>query len=276
MITGFNTDVEYNGKTYHVQTEDKGLETPFILTLVYDRGTILASRRQPYEDLFTGGFNEKDLAARLQRQHNLICAAVNAGRIDDLIKSTNGNGKKRKKSVAVKAARRPAKAEISKLKKGDAESGNAVDEETLKIDAPVHKGEEPLLVEAVAVIDEPIEIPDEAIKIVSVMGGTERPSHDRLCLEFVNETAFRSGERKSVTFMLSRGSERKVVGSAKILVKILGSNIRPQIFHSITDQNGLARMDLEVPEFSGGRAAFLVRAAIGGDEVELRRSILQS
>ena len=34
MITGFNTDVPYDGVTYHVQTEDKGLETPLILSLV--------------------------------------------------------------------------------------------------------------------------------------------------------------------------------------------------------------------------------------------------
>jgi hypothetical protein len=35
-------------------------------------------------------------------------------------------------------------------------------------------------------------------------------------------------------------------------------------------------MDLEVPEFSGGRAAFMVRAVNDGEEVEIRRPILQS
>ena len=277
MITGFNTDIEYDGKTYHVQTEDKGLETPFILTLVYDGGTILASRRQPYEDLFTGGFSEKDLAARLQRQHSLICAAVNAGRIDDLIASTNGNGKKRKKSGTVRAKRQLAKLDFAQPTKNEPESIAEVAEiEPEKVEAVPEKTEEPPIIEDVTIVDEPVELPEEAVAIVSDMGGTERPGHNKLCLEFVNETAFHSGERKSVTFMLSRGNERKVIGNAKILVKILGSNIRPQIFHSITDQNGLARMELDVPEFSGGRAAFLVRAAVGGDEVELRRAILQS
>jgi hypothetical protein len=76
--------------------------------------------------------------------------------------------------------------------------------------------------------------------------------------------------------MLSRGTERKVVGNAKILVKILGANIRPQIFHSITDKNGLAKMEIDLPEFAGGRAAILIRAAAGGDEIELRRPIVQS
>ncbi|HEY8561885.1 MAG TPA: hypothetical protein VIL74_16045 [Pyrinomonadaceae bacterium] len=88
MITGFNTDIEHDGVVYHVQTEDKGVETPLILSLVYDRGTILASKRSPYNDLVQNGFNEQVLAERLQKQHKLMCAAVRAGRIEDLKQMT--------------------------------------------------------------------------------------------------------------------------------------------------------------------------------------------
>ncbi|HLM60667.1 MAG TPA: hypothetical protein VK308_07685, partial [Pyrinomonadaceae bacterium] len=84
MITGFNTDIEFQGTIYHVQTEDKGVKTPLILSLVYDRGTILASKRSAYNDLLIGKFDENILAERLQKQHNLICAAVRTGRIEDL------------------------------------------------------------------------------------------------------------------------------------------------------------------------------------------------
>ena len=84
MITGFNTDIEHEGVIYHVQTEDKGVSTPLILSLVYNRGTILASKRSPYDDLLIPAFDEKALSERLQKQHKLICAAVRAGRIEDL------------------------------------------------------------------------------------------------------------------------------------------------------------------------------------------------
>src|SRR5688572_33325114 len=84
VITGFNTDIEYQGVVYHVQTEDKGLESPLILSLVYAGGAILASKRSRYEDLIESGFDEEALAQRLKRQHRLICAAINAGRIEDL------------------------------------------------------------------------------------------------------------------------------------------------------------------------------------------------
>ena len=83
MITGYNTDVEHNGVVYHVQTEDKGLRTPVILSLVYTGGAILASKRSPYDDLIASGFEEKVLVERLERQHKLICAAVHAGRIEE-------------------------------------------------------------------------------------------------------------------------------------------------------------------------------------------------
>ncbi len=88
MITGYNTDVEYGGVTYHVQTEDKGLQTPVILSLVYSGGAILAAKRSPYNDLVARGFDQDVLATRLQRQHKLICAAVHAGRIEDLKRMT--------------------------------------------------------------------------------------------------------------------------------------------------------------------------------------------
>jgi hypothetical protein len=86
MITGYNTDVEHDGVIYHVQTEDKGLDNPLLLSLVYSGGAILASKRASYQDLIAEGFDETVLAERLQRQHRLICAAINAGRIDDLKK----------------------------------------------------------------------------------------------------------------------------------------------------------------------------------------------
>ena len=96
MITGFNTDVEYGGVTYHIQTEDKGIDTPIILSLVYDRGTILAAKRQPYDDLLEKGFDEKVLVDRLNKQHKTICAAIKKGRIQELKVHTDEkrNGKK--------------------------------------------------------------------------------------------------------------------------------------------------------------------------------------
>ncbi len=102
MITGFNTDIKYEGVTYHVQTEDKGLDTPLILSLIYQGGTILASKRSPYDDLLQEGFDEKVLAERLNRQHKLLCAAIRAGRIEDLKRMTMKDSAQKQKGLIAK------------------------------------------------------------------------------------------------------------------------------------------------------------------------------
>lgn len=98
MIPGYNTDIEFDGTIYHVQTEDKGLKARLIVSLVYVGGEILASKRTSYDDLMTDGkVDEAALIERLQRQHKLICAAIRAGRIEDLRRmgkqmGADGNG----------------------------------------------------------------------------------------------------------------------------------------------------------------------------------------
>lgn len=82
MVTGFNTDVEHEGKVYHVQTEDKGLENPIIETLIYRGGEILATRRSSYSDLLTRGSDERKIAGRIEAQHNDVIADVRAGHFE--------------------------------------------------------------------------------------------------------------------------------------------------------------------------------------------------
>ena len=109
MITGFNTDIPYDGVTYHVQTEDKGLDTPLILSLVYVGGAIIASKRTPYADLISKGFDEQTLTERLQRQHKLICAAIKSGRVEDLKRmSGQGGGSAQAETEAPASGRKAA------------------------------------------------------------------------------------------------------------------------------------------------------------------------
>lgn len=274
MITGFNTDIDFEGVTYHVQTEDKGLATPIILSLVYDRGTILASKRAPYDDLVADIFDEKVLTERLQRQHRLICAAVKAGRIDDLKKMSG-------REVSASSVAAPKRWTSRKTVQALA-STSVADFPDIDIEPPIPMPEiqydarllgDPM-VDVVSIIEEPLMLADEAVEIVSDMAGKERRTNNRLCLELLSEEKFKGGETITVSVMVSRGSSRKVVGGAEIMVKIIGSDFRPLIFHSTTDRNGLAMVTLQLPKFRSGRAAFLVRAMADGEQIELRRSIL--
>jgi hypothetical protein len=82
MVTGFNTDVQHGGKTFHVQTEDKGMQNPIIETLIYMGGEILAARRTSYADLLESGIDEKDIAERIEAQHNRMILDVREGKYD--------------------------------------------------------------------------------------------------------------------------------------------------------------------------------------------------
>ena len=112
VITGYNTDVEFGGVVYHVQTEDKGLRTPIILSLVYIGGAILASKRAPYDDLVARGFDEQILVERLQRQHKLICAAVHAGRIEDLKRMSERDAASSRSAARARTVRRARAARV--------------------------------------------------------------------------------------------------------------------------------------------------------------------
>lgn len=287
VITGFNTDIEFEGVVYHVQTEDKGLARPVILSLVYDRGTILASKRSPYDDLIEN-FDEAVLSERLSRQHRLICAAIQSGRIEDLKRMStvegtaspkpatiNGNGGDETFSAANNNA------EIAKPVEAAAVVAEPAVAETAVSDSPIPKpfrtsasfDDNAEISTGEVEFDGEMVVPADAVEIVSELAETERPASKRLSVEYIGDSNFRAGERRTVSLMVCRGSERRVVADAQIMIKILGSSFRPLIFHAKTDRNGMASVNLQLPMFQTGRAAVLVRVINNGEEVELRRAV---
>lgn len=79
VLTGFNTDIEHSGTTYHVQTEDKGRSNPLVESLVYTSGEILYTRRTPYDDLVEQDVDREAVATLMERQHRSIVDAVQSG-----------------------------------------------------------------------------------------------------------------------------------------------------------------------------------------------------
>lgn len=80
MITGFNTDVPYQGEVYHVQTEDKGKENPIVESLIYKGGEILGARRTAYTKFLQNGYDEKAVIKFMEEQHRSVIEEVKRGR----------------------------------------------------------------------------------------------------------------------------------------------------------------------------------------------------
>ncbi len=83
MLTGFNTDVEFNGQIYHVQTEDRGLANPVVESLVYSRGQIITARKTAYAELIENGACEgEQVLARMEAQHRDLMREIRNGAFD--------------------------------------------------------------------------------------------------------------------------------------------------------------------------------------------------
>jgi hypothetical protein len=80
MSTGFNSNVEVEGAVYHVQTEDRGLQHPFVDTVVLSGGRVVYRRTVGYQDLLSAGaMDEAALGARIEQQHQEILEGVRDG-----------------------------------------------------------------------------------------------------------------------------------------------------------------------------------------------------
>lgn len=80
MITGFNTDVEFYGRIYHVQTEDHGLKHPVVESLVYTGGEIVTARKISYAELVdAGSYSESQVHSRMEAQHQGLIREIRNG-----------------------------------------------------------------------------------------------------------------------------------------------------------------------------------------------------
>lgn len=69
MLSGFNHNLKYKGKTYHVQTEDGGRGNPVIITHVFLGGVILSTVRSSYQDMLSLPGWEESVRGRMKVQH---------------------------------------------------------------------------------------------------------------------------------------------------------------------------------------------------------------
>lgn len=278
MITGFNTDIEHDGVVYHVQTEDKGLDTPIILSLVYAGGTILASKRSPYKDLIAAGFSDELLAERLKRQHTLICAAIHSGRIDDLKKMSRPA-----KEAPPEAASVIEPDEIELEPEEEAQLAPAFEDFEIEYGPisqewtpPPPRVEEEPEVEVAAEADEPEPVAVEVEEVYEPEPELiEEPLPDGLVITMLDEEQFYSGEKYTLRVLISNrlaGQENPLANST-VSIKILGTTFRPLIYSLKTERDGVATVATQIPEFTSGRAAVLVRAVVKDQAAELRRII---
>lgn len=106
MIPGFNTDFKYRGETYHVQTEDNGEANPVVVTLLYHKGAILASRKTSYRDLLNKPGLPEQLRELMTSQHKNLMRELLAGSLnhDGAAPAASGSGEHPAEAAAAAVA----------------------------------------------------------------------------------------------------------------------------------------------------------------------------
>jgi len=105
MLTGYNTDFKFQGQTYHCQTEDGGHNNPYITSLMYRQGAILARRKTSYADILRADCLDDVVRELMMEQHKQMIRDLMQGKLE-----TNTNAPQMEAPAAPPATVAPAPA----------------------------------------------------------------------------------------------------------------------------------------------------------------------
>lgn len=231
MITGFNTDIKHNEKVYHVQTEDKGVGNPYIESLVYVGGEILASKKTSYAEQLKTGVDDKWIGGLMEQQHRTMIAAIKRGRFDSSADTTGG---------VIRTPTAPTLAQ---------------DAAAAVLDAPLD-----------ASLDD-----DKTLDQVIIDYLASEAESEHLELSLLNETDFFAGATIEMRVAARKSLSQAPIPAAAIEVKVISTVEPPRvIFRGKTSADGTATIRCNIPPFREGTAAVIISAqsAIGNDEVK--------
>ncbi|MGE5415140.1 MAG: hypothetical protein ACM3NW_13255 [Syntrophomonadaceae bacterium] len=290
MITGFNTDVKHRNRVFHIQTEDKGEANPYVESLVYVGGEILATKRTSYAEVVKGGRDDHAVQDLMEQQHRTMIAAIQRGRFD----GPNGAVQVPDGMSAPEPPPSPA-----------ASSGAAAVEE------PLLSPEPPLELPPPPAADTPpppaarVARPDRAAEKAGKPARAEKAdataaagarvpfpetdrSLDQMVLEYLASgdvpeevelvlspmPDFISGRSIQTRLKAMAGSPPRPLGGASVLIRILSTSARASTaFEGKTAADGSCYVSFMVPAFPNGSAAAVFRVIGPGASAEVQYPI---
>ncbi|MEE9390802.1 MAG: hypothetical protein V3U91_06125 [Candidatus Aminicenantaceae bacterium] len=81
-MSGLNTETTHDGISYHVQTQDKGLNVHYIESLIYKSGKLLSSRRTYYTASLNNPNLKEKIASLIKEQHDTILKEISEGKFN--------------------------------------------------------------------------------------------------------------------------------------------------------------------------------------------------
>jgi len=293
MITGFNTDVKHGDTVYHVQTEDKGVKNPLILSLVYVKGAILDAFRIRYEDfLDSDRFSEALLQKILEFQHRQIVGAIKRGKyqkgmvLEDYVEgdfvftftSAAAPTTARKPEPAAQPAPAPEPAPVAQVEASEpirpAIAPPAFDS------GPPASPSVPVRSNVTPAASKPGRLSLSSMRVAEPEHSTSQGllavdisevSGDQgieICVEGAKD--YVAGEQVDLQLYVQSRQGRMRLENVQVVIKLIGTTFSPRLYAGKTDRFGCLRMNFSLPTFSGGSAALIIQVStsIGNDEVK--------
>src|SRR3954463_16114308 len=135
-VLGYNHNVRYSQRMWHVQTEDSGANNPHIFTHLFHDGTILATKRLDYDPTSDVGVVQK----LMQAQHKAMLRDLKQGAFDDKISRFFGQPVVRERADATeKMTRDPTSGEFESEPRTDPGIPPEVSAEAVRLSAEQNK-----------------------------------------------------------------------------------------------------------------------------------------
>lgn len=287
MITGYNTDVRHGEVVFHVQTEDKGTSNPFIESLVYVGGQVLASKRASYADLLAEGKDEKDIVALMDHQHRTMIAAIRHGKLDAKLASLNASRQTGQYPALVTpptgimpipgrmvtAQASPSSTPIPAAPRQDTGETMARGGETLA-------GGTGETMARTTVVPPPPPRPattsrpavsERTLDQVILEYLTSEADQEQLVLLLEEERALTLGSRATLVLRASSSKSGNPVVGTQVSVRMISTVVEPRVLAvGRADDRGVLTLDFDIPQVGRGTSALIISAVSSIGRAELK------
>ncbi len=255
MITGFNTDVKHKNRVFHIQTEDKGESNPFVESLVYVGGEILATKRTSYAEVLK---DEPAIQDLMEQQHRTMIAAIQRGRFD----GPNGAIQIPEGMTGTGAVPAPPEKPGAKPAAKPGAAAVAAKVEPPKDSSPPAASPSPLGTSTQS-LDQ---------MVLDYLGSGEMPEDVELTLAPTPD--FTSGRSVQSKLKATVGHPARPLSSASVQVRILSTSARVStVFQGKTATDGSCPISFMVPSFPNGTAVAVIRVTGGNASSEIQYPI---
>ena len=242
MITGYNTDVKHRDRVFHIQTEDRGDQQPYVETFVYFGGEILGGKRTSYPEGLRDGGDERAVRELMEQQHRSLIAAIREGTFE----APDGSVRVPEEMVL-----------------GAGESRRASDPSELReqVMPRVSPGRPS---------DSPRASGDRTLDQVILDYLASEGSPEQIDLTFSPAPEFVSGKRVDVRLRAELAFSRRPVAGASVQIRVLSSAKPLPVFQGRTGPDGGCAVAFQMPAIPSGAAAAVVRltSAAGSTEIQ--------